>query len=145
MNKGFITINRKGIIEEDYIKLQLKDAESRNRFVEVRIPLDEFMRAMTGVAERPMEYEINNKVLGTLGRTRVVQRVNMDLPLDFSYDRNKIEELVIRNFNERAFYKNGWFLKDYGTNTQQNNTFINGHRIWTYKIERYVDESETVE
>lgn len=143
MNKGFITINRKGIIEEDFIELQLKDAESRNRFVEVRIPLDEFMRALTGVAERPMEYEINDKVLGTLGRTRVVQRVNMDLPLGFIYDRNKIEELVTRDFNERAFYKNGWFLKDCGTNTIQDNREIDGHRIWTYKIERYVENEET--
>ena len=145
MNKGYITFNRKGIIEEDCIELQLKDEKSKNRFVEVHIPLDEFMRALTGVSERPMEYKVNYKVLETLGKQRIVQRVNMDLPIDFTYDRNKIEELVTRNFNERAFYKNGWFLKDYGTNTIQDNRVIDGHRIWTYKIERYVDESKTVE
>ena len=61
MNKGYITFNRKGIIEEDCIELQLKDEKSKNRFMEVHIPLDEFMRALTGVSERPMEYEVNYK------------------------------------------------------------------------------------
>ena len=143
MNKGYITFNRKGIIEEDCIELQLKDEKSKNRFMEVHIPLDEFMRALTGVSERPMEYEVNYKVLETLGKQRIVQRVNMDLPTDeFIHD---IKRLVAEDFAKRGFMERGWTLKDYGNNSIQDNRVIDGHRIWTYKIERYADESETVE
>ena len=142
MKQGYITINRAGLISEDKINIQLKDEKSRNRFIEVWIPLDEFMRALTGVSERPMKYIIEDNLIETLGKERVVQKVNMKLPDGF-VDAEEIPRLVAEDFFNRGFLKEGWIIRDNGLGRTQENQPIDGHRIWTYRIEKYVEVEES--
>ena len=49
MKKGKLTICRHGIIDEDYISLQISDKNSSKPVIEAKISLENFMRALTNL------------------------------------------------------------------------------------------------
>ena len=55
MKKGKLTICRHGIIDEDYISLQISDKNSSKPVIEAKISLENFMRALTNLSSVEME------------------------------------------------------------------------------------------
>ena len=136
--KGLLSINRFGLIGEDVIRIKLRDANSRLEVLEIEVKPDDFARALMSVADQDAEFTLNEKSVEVLGKKRIVQKVNMDLPSGSGLPpKEEIVGLVKNNFVERDFEARGWRLRATGVESHQDPREINGHRIWTYTIEKY--------
>lgn len=136
--RGLISINRFGLIGEDVIRIKLRDANSRLEVIEIEMKPDDFARALMNVADQDAEFEVFLKGIEYLGKKRIVQKVNMDLPSGSGIPpKEEIKKLVKENFDKRDFASRGWKLRATGIETHQDYREINGHRIWTYTIEKY--------
>ena len=136
--RGLISINRFGLIGEDVIRIKLRDANSRLEVIEIEMKPDDFARALMNVADQDAEFEVFLKGIEYLGKKRIVQKVNMDLPSGSGIPpKEEIKKLVKENFDKRDFASRGWKLRATGIENHQDYREINGHRIWTYTIEKY--------
>lgn len=136
--KGLISINRFGLIGEDIIRIKLRDANSRLEVIEIEMKPDDFARALMNVADQDAEFEVFLKGIEYLGKKRIVQKVNMDLPSGSGIPpKEEIVGLVENDFIKRDFASRGWSIRTTGVGSQQDYREINGHRIWTYTVEKY--------
>ena len=135
--KGKLTVGRRGIIGEDYISIELKDDSSLLKVLELDIPLDDLMRALTGLASVECEYTLNKKATNLFGKTQEVKTITMPSSiLENVYDKETKSRLVNIWFGEQQFLGNipeEWRIKCDGTTIRQDKT--GEHKI---VIQRFV-------
>lgn len=139
--KGKLTIGRRGIIDEDYISIELEDSNSHLKVVELDISLDNLMRALTNLACVGCEYTFNKKACDLFGKTQETKTISMPSNLlDGVYNKESKSKIVKNWFGEQQFLGNiskEWSIKCDGTGSRQD---IRGeHRII---LCRFVDKKE---
>ena len=134
MKNGKITICRHGLIDEDYISLEILDCNSSSSVIKVKITLDEFARALTNLSHCKCNYEVNKKDIDIWGKVKEVKTVFFDNPNKYS-NKEKTKENVKKHFEEN-YGNTEWKIWSDGTTQQQND------ELYHYIICRYVEESE---
>lgn len=89
------------------VRIELRDENSRQRFLEIRISYEELMRGLLGLAERPMSFEIGD----THDRARIGKKIHSEEIVvkigpegGISYDQRKqrAQAAVAKYANERS-------------------------------------------
>lgn len=130
MFEGKLTINRIGNIGEDKIILRVRDTNSTIPILEIEVSLEEFMRALTGLASVPCKgYLTSTDLLKYVGYARVVADEYMD---KFNVlNAEEARSLIAKDFIEK--YKGtDWKILDDGLSLKQE-----GDK-YRYKVFRYV-------
>lgn len=141
MKKGKLTICRHGIIDEDYISLQISDKNSSKPVIEAEISLENFMRALTNLSSVEMEYKVRQEFAELWGKT--VEVKDILLPMDFTEISTKLDEIkkeverYFKSMQNKGVYGKEWTIKSDGTSRQQN---VAG--MWKVTICRYTGENE---
>lgn len=141
MKKGKLTICRHGIIDEDYISLQISDTNSSKPVIEAKISLENFMRALTNLSSVEMEYKIRQEFAELWGKTVEVK----DILIPMAYEKISINNEEMKKEVERYFksmqnkgvYGEEWMIKSDGTSRQQN---VAG--MWKMTICRYIEGNQ---
>ena len=137
MKTGKLTICRHGIIDEDYISLQISDKNSSKPVIEAEISLENFMRALTNLSSVETKYKVRQEFAELWGKT--VEVKDILIPMDFtqiSVKQDEIKKEVERYFKSmqnKGVYGKEWAIKSDGTSRQQN---ITGK--WKITICRYI-------
>lgn len=141
MKKGKLTICRHGIIDEDYISLQISDKNSSKPVIEAEISLENFMRALTNLSSVEMEYKVRQEFAELWGKT--VEVKDILIPFDFTQISTKQDEIkkeverYFKSMQNKGVYGKEWIIKSDGTSRQQN---VAG--MWKVTICRYIGENE---
>lgn len=139
MKKGKLTICRHGIIDEDYISLQIADMNSSKPVIEAQISLENFMRALTNLSSIEMKYKVRQEFADLWGKK--IEAKDILLPMSFNtFNKDEISREVTRYFTSlqnKGVYGEEWQIKSDGTNRQQNVA-----NCWKITICRYVDEEK---
>ena len=105
--KGSLTISRPTCGDgREYISIQVKDVNSRVRFLEVEISYAEFTACLTGRSETKCDLVINN--LSNVGKTKKTDTITFELP-NHSYS-NKKEIAILEAKNRTPI---GWEFETY--------------------------------
>ena len=137
MKIGKLTICRHGIIDEDYISLQISDKNSSKPVIEAEISLENFMRALTNLSSVETKYKVRQEFAELWGKT--VEVKDILIPMDFtqiSVKQDEIKKEVERYFKSmqnKGVYGEEWMIKSDGTSRQQN---VTGK--WKITICRYI-------
>ena len=137
MKIGKLTICRHGIIDEDYISLQISDKNSSKPVIEAEISLENFMRALTNLSSVETKYKVRQEFAELWGKT--VEVKDILIPMDFtqiSVKQDEIKKEVERYFKSmqnKGVYGEEWMIKSDGTSRQQN---VTGK--WKIKICMYI-------
>ena len=105
MLKGKISINRPSYSDIDHpevITIELTDATSGCRFLEVEIGVAEFAKALTGLSYTDCEFELNAKNVGKVHEHQVVI-----VPVDSSYVPHGMREKIAARIL-KPFEVDGW-------------------------------------
>lgn len=108
--------------EETYMSITIKDNRSRRLIVEAKVSLLEFMEALTGLAERPIELELHN-VCEPIGLYREIKQADPIILDNRVFDKNSeyyvffwpaIKGSISKDRNE------GWELAPHQQDLQDN-------------------------
>lgn len=141
MKKGKLTICRHGIIDEDYISLQISDKNSSKPVIEAKISLENFMRALTNLSSVEMEYKVRQEFAELWGKT--VEAKDILIPMDYKKISTNNEEMkkeverYFKSMQNKGVYGKEWKIKSDGVNRQQNIA-----DRWKITICRYIDEEQ---
>lgn len=147
--KGKITISRPQVGGQitERVRITLRDEEARTQFLEVDIDLDEFALALTGLSERPCDFEPHR--LDTVGKVREHENITFVLTGEYM-ERHKLnryfkEEIRLHMMidPEKIFRQtDGWELSVYlGGQTSITTNYPDGIRINTTRV-RYVERKQ---
>ena len=123
-------------IEGDYISLAIEDDVSWIRFVKLKISLENFTRALTGLAAQQAEAEFFG--LEYVGKKQIQENRTILCPLATHKKREEMEKWLEENAQEE-----GWFLRSYLGS--QNSTYSDPKGEGTflrYSVYKYVDVEE---
>lgn len=138
MNTGKLTICRHGIIDEDYIAIEIADRKSSKQIMNLKISLENFTRAITNLSSVDMEYEVKTENLNKWGKQIEVKEILLPIIEKFNEEEMKIEiERTFVSLQNKGVYGKEWIIKNDGIKTQQNNP-----KGWKIIICRYIDEKE---
>lgn len=126
-----ITITRSS---DDVIRVKLVDENSRIPFVEAQISLEDFARALTGLAYVPVAAEYNN--LENVGKFKVSEPRRMLLRAD-CHDRKEMAEWLLENCQEDGWTIDAYLGSQGSVITSGNKTYLN------YRVYKYVDNEPT--
>ena len=141
MKKGKLTICRHGIIDEDYISLQIADKNSSKPVIEAKISLEHFMRALTNLSSVEMEYEVRQEFAELWGKT--VEAKDILIPMSYEKISTNNEEMkkeverYFKSMQNKGVYGEEWMIKSDGTSRQQN---VAG--MWKITICRYIEDTK---
>lgn len=133
-NNAKITISRPSRGDgREVITVSVKDANSRMRFLDLTLNLDDFAKAITGHAEIECEMEV--KGLDKVGKVRVVEPRSKECPLPSYSGRGILGQWLKENGQEE-----GWTIDHYlgsqnsiGTLTDSDGCILN------YYVFKYVE------
>lgn len=134
--KGKINIFRNGMYKEDNLRIEIEDDNSGYRVIQIKVNLDDMMRALTGFScqDCEIEYFAAPKAYARLGKKKETKVIEMELPegINSKYgNEEKIKDLI--NLYLLEHYPD-WEIWCNGMKVQQNKRGF--HRI---VICRYVD------
>lgn len=89
--KGKLTITRNS---NDIVRIEFTDAASSIRFAEMRMSLEGFAQAVTGLAS--VEGELSVRGLGNVGKRLIVEHHSIECPLT-GYDKKAAQEWLLAN------------------------------------------------
>ena len=102
--EGSITISRCSGNSGELIHIQIRDGGSRLHFVDITMTPEEFGQAVTGLAARPVKFEVRG--LENVGKT--LETKNLIFPVPDSY---KAKDFA--RDNAQSFADDGWIADTY--------------------------------
>lgn len=123
-----ICISRPQGNDGSYIEIRLIDVNSRARFFEGRMSLEDFAECLTGLSNRPISGEVRG--LENVGKLRVVERRVAECPFS-SCSREEMSAWLIANKQEE-----GWQLDPY-LGSQSSMSHGKDKTILRYSVYRY--------
>lgn len=147
--KGKITISRPsaGGSDTERIRITLKDDEARTQFLEVDIDLEAFALALTGLSERPCDFEPYR--LDTVGKVRERENITFVLTAEYMerhglsrYYKEEIRKHIVADPEGLFRQTDGWELSLYlGGQSSITTNYPDGIRVNTSRV-RYVERKQ---
>ena len=129
-HSGKLTVSKPINGTETYINISLKDIDAGIDFVEVKISLEDFMQAITGLAMVPCEFDVH-------GIENVGKKIERDV-ISFEIETND-KELAQKEVDNHT--PEGWTASRY-FGSQNSFTFKDGKIFANAKIYPWVDKEE---
>ena len=103
----------------DEIGIEIKDDKSGLRIIEVKMDLESFALAITGLSYSPakIDFKPTQFIIDNIGKKREVKSFFVDKVS--SYEKADQEEKVDFEFNKSGLAEDGWMIHGYGTSSQQ--------------------------
>lgn len=129
-----MAISRPSGRDESYISIELRDEESRTRFIDVKIPLAQFSEALTGLMVSGIPAHVRG--LDVVGKRKIIEPRSKEYPLK-GHTRDLQEKWLVENAQEE-----GWILDPY-LGSQGSVVTFNGKTVLNYHVHKYVDIPES--
>lgn len=105
--EGKITISRPMGYDNDYVSLTVQDESSRAEFLEVRISLVDFTKAITGQGHMPVRF--TTKGLDVIGKTKEQKELVFSMGEDGITKNDK----DIAEYHAQSYADEGWIASNY--------------------------------
>lgn len=118
---------------KDRINIEIICKESRARFLQLELSLEEYAQVITGLSHVEVEGKVNG--LDVVGKTRVKEQRNITVGQDIGRQpKEQLKDWLIKNCGE-----DGWILDTYLGS--QNSVVYNGVDKYTinYSVYKYVE------
>lgn len=115
------------------INIRLRDKVSRAEFVDVRMTLEDFASAVTGLVE--VDVIVDVRGLDRIGKVKVIESRQTVYPGAIYDDRAKQEPYIVDNCQE-----DGWELLPALRSQGSKNTGPNGETMLNYSVVKYVND-----
>jgi hypothetical protein len=112
------------------IYLRIEDSNSHAKFVELKLTLEQFAEAVTGLHTSDVEMTVTH--LDRVGKSRVREHRSVVCPLD-SWKRELLQQWLITNCQEE-----GWILDSY-LGSQTSTKSVDGGTLLNYAVFKFVD------
>lgn len=111
MLKGKLTITTPSSLREEGVEIRIRDEKSRINFITARVSYKDLMQALTGLAEVPMEFELNKPE--NVGKHKEYQHIRVSVNRDVFYSENMEAEIMVDITDHvECFYGEGWEIQD---------------------------------
>lgn len=91
---GRVTISRPVYGDgKEVISIQVRDVNSRTTFVEVEIPLENFSKAITGLAETECDFKVHH--LDRVGKKKVTKSLDIPMPYESRFCKETAAKLAM--------------------------------------------------
>lgn len=123
--KGKLTISRNS---SDTVCISIEDCESHVEFATVKLTVENFGYAITGLARQDVDIEVMG--LDSVGKKRITETREVIYPIK-SYDRTQMENWIKENCQE-----DGWEINSY-LGSQKSIQYKDDHTILRYSVIKY--------
>lgn len=89
MTEGSISIFRTNQ-SEGSIRIEVKDASSRTRFLEIDVQADTLMNVLTGLGEQPCEYKLKNQNI--IGKNKEIKKEKIPRPKLYPHSSSELKD-----------------------------------------------------
>lgn len=123
--KALITISR---TSNNEVRIELMDRNSRIRFVEMTLTLEDYANVITGLGA--VEGDIKYRNLEDVGKQKVMEKRSMVLDTD---NKDKIKKILLKNHEG-----DGWIVDTY-LNSQKSVEYLSsGSYKINYSVYKYI-------
>lgn len=141
-----LTISKRESNDEKYINVNLRDATSGINFAEVKVSLEDFMEALTGLGYVHCKAEVRG--LEHLGKKKERERASVVISDDeYAIVTDQIKnyeaiKVALGNWLKANHSKEGWFVDTYLGSQGSIGHTNSGGRALNFAYYRYVDATE---
>jgi len=113
-----------------FVYIRIEDSSSHSQFVELKLTLEQFAEAVTGLHTSDVEMTVRN--LDRVGKRRVREERSVVCPLN-TYKKEEIRQWMADHCQEE-----GWVVDDY-LGSQNSVKSVDGGTLLKYAVTKYVE------
>lgn len=125
---GNISCNR---ASDDTVRIEIEDNLSQQRFLEIKLSLEDFALMITGLSGIDFQGEVRN--LSAVGKKKISEKRSAVFPGSSSTDRTELEQWLLDNKQEE-----GWSINTY-LGSQRSVITVEGKTTLNYSVYKYVE------